>query len=66
MKEIKRGSDMCVKWEGVHGEETRGGRERGGRREKEHISENRNKARGLGGGGGGKLLLKNCTAFSHT
>ena len=46
MKEIKRGSDMYVKWEGVHGEETRGGRERGGRREKERISENRNKGRG--------------------
>ena len=52
MKEINRGLDMYVKWEGVQGEKTRGG----------GVKESTFPRTGMRRGGGG-LLGKNGTLF---
>ena len=57
MKEINRGSDMYVKWEGVQGEKTRGGWGGGGRVKESTIPRT--------GMRRGRLLWKNGTLFLY-
>ena len=51
MKEINRGLDMYVKWEGVQGEKTRGG----------GVKESTFPRTGMRRGGGGGIMWKNGT-----
>ena len=55
---------MYVKWEGVQGEETRGGGG-GGREGGSGVKESTFPRTGMRGGGGGRLLWKNGTLFIY-